>query len=82
MDEPTNPRLPGYQAMPKPAEPPKGESMNKHRKLQKLTISRETLGRLSPTEIRGVAGATGAPCSTTCTVTFYDSCNPYPTCTG
>lgn len=55
--------------------------MNKHRKLQKLTVCRETLGRLTPAEARRVVGASGAPCTGTCTVTFYDSCYPYQTCT-
>jgi len=56
--------------------------MKKHQKLQKLTINRETLSRLSPAETRGVAGASNAGCSNTCTVTFYDSCYPYQTCTA
>lgn len=55
--------------------------MNKHRKLHKLSISRETLRRLAPAETSRVAGATGVTCAPTCPVTCQDSCLQYITCT-
>jgi hypothetical protein len=53
--------------------------MNKRRKLQKLTVSRETLRHLAPGDARAVAGATGVVCDTR-PVTCYNSCLEYQTC--
>jgi hypothetical protein len=54
--------------------------MNKHRKLHKLTVSRETLRHLAPGEASQAAGATGYTCFNTCPVTCQASCLQYITC--
>jgi hypothetical protein len=54
--------------------------MHKQRKVQKLTISRETLRHLTKEEGARVAGGTGITCIHTCQATCHDSCIEYQTC--
>jgi hypothetical protein len=60
--------------------PPREETeMKKREGSKKLGLHRETLRSMDRTALKGLAGATGSPCSDTCDDT-YASCGSYCSC--